>query len=66
MMVSWFGRMGYWELGAKENLAHESMDVYSLCLSFHLDISKRLKRGQREILVNLQMQRIESPIWKSP
>ena len=31
------------KVGVKGNLAHNFMDLYFLCLSFHLDISNMLK-----------------------
>ena len=31
----------------KGNLAHKFMDIYFLCLSFHLDISNRLETTRK-------------------
>ena len=35
-----------WRLLFKGNLAHTFVNVYVLCLSFHLDISNRLEIGK--------------------
>ena len=51
----------------KGNLTHKFMDVYSMCLSFHLDICNRLEtKPQWNYWLTYEPQSIEGPIWKSP